>query len=129
MLKSSKAFSSFAVRDLDAARRFYAQTLGVDVSEVPGMKGLMQLNLSGGVKIFVYPKPDHVPATFTVLNFPVDNVERAVDALVERGVRFEIYKDGPVKTNAKGIASDGEGPKIAWFKDPSGNILSVLEPQ
>jgi len=127
MLKNSKAFSSFAVRDLDAARKFYSQTLGVDVSDVPGMKGLMQLNLAGGVKIFVYPKPDHTPATFTVLNFPVDNVERAVDALVERGVRFEIYKEGPVKTDAKGVASGGEGPRIAWFKDPSGNILSVLE--
>jgi len=127
MLKNSRAFSSFAVRDLDAARKFYTQTLGVDVSDVPGMKGVMQLSLAGGVKIFVYPKPDHAPATFTVLNFPVDNVERAVDALVERGVRFEIYKDGPVKTNAKGIASEGQGPRIAWFKDPSGNILSVLE--
>ena len=107
MLKNSKAFSSFAVRDLDAARKFYSQTLGVDVSDVPGMKGLMQLNLAGGVKIFVYPKPDHTPATFTVLNFPVDNVERAVDALVERGVRFEIYKEGPVKTDAKGVVTVG----------------------
>jgi catechol 2,3-dioxygenase-like lactoylglutathione lyase family enzyme len=127
MLKNSKAFSSFAVRDLEAARKFYAQTLGVDVSDVPGMKGILQLSLAGGLKVMVYPKPDHAPAVFTVLNFPVENVERAVDALVERGVRFEIYKDGPVKTNAKGIASDGPGPKIAWFRDPSGNILSVLE--
>jgi predicted enzyme related to lactoylglutathione lyase len=127
MLKNSKAFSSFAVRDLEAARKFYAQTLGVDVSDVPGMKGILQLSLAGDVKVMVYPKPDHAPAVFTVLNFPVDNVERAVDALVERGVKFEIYKDGPVKTNAKGIASEGPGPKIAWFRDPSGNILSVLE--
>jgi predicted enzyme related to lactoylglutathione lyase len=127
MLKNSKASSSFAVRDLEAARKFYAQTLGVDVSDVPGMKGILQLSLAGGVKVMVYPKPDHAPAVFTVLNFPVDNVERAVDALVERGVKFEIYKDGPVKTNAKGIASEGPGPKIAWFRDPSGNILSVLE--
>src|SRR5436305_6382105 len=102
MLKNSKAFSSFAVRDLEAARKFYSQTLGVDVSDVPGMQGLMQLNLSSGTKIFVYPKPDHTPATFTVLNFPVDNVDRAVAALVERGVRFEIYKEGSVKTDAKG---------------------------
>jgi predicted enzyme related to lactoylglutathione lyase len=127
MLKNSKAFSSFAVRDLDAARKFYSQTLGVDVSDVPGMQGVMQLNVAGGTKIFVYPKPDHTPATFTVLNFPVDNVERAVAGLVERGVRFEIYKEGPVKTDAKGIASGGPGPRMAWFKDPSGNILSVLE--
>jgi len=127
MLKNSKAFSSFAVRDLEAARRFYSQKLGVDVSDVPGMEGLLQLNLAGGLKVMVYPKPDHAPAVFTVLNFPVDDVERVVDALVERGVRFEVYKDGPVKTNAKGIADDGQGPRIAWFRDPSGNILSVLE--
>jgi predicted enzyme related to lactoylglutathione lyase len=74
----------------------------------------------------VYPKPDHAPATFTVLNFAVDDVERAVSALTERGVRFEIYRDGPVKTDARGIYA-GEGPRIAWFRDPSGNILSVLE--
>jgi predicted enzyme related to lactoylglutathione lyase len=127
MLRNSKAFSSFAVRDLDAARKFYAQTLGIAVSDVAGMKGVMQLNLAGGVNVFVYPKPDHAPAPFTVLNFPVEDVERAVDALVERGVRFEIYKDGPVKTNAKGIASGGGGPRMAWFRDPSGNILSVLD--
>jgi catechol 2,3-dioxygenase-like lactoylglutathione lyase family enzyme len=127
MLKNSKAFSSFAVRDLDAARRFYSQKLGVDVSDVPGMEGLLQLNLAGDLKVMVYPKPDHAPAVFTVLNFPVDDVERVVDALVERGVRFEVYKDGPIKTNAKGIADDGQGPRIAWFRDPSGNILSVLE--
>ena len=127
MLKNSKAFSSFAVSDLEAARKFYTQTLGVDVSDVPGMKGLMQLNLADGLNVMIYPKPDHAPATFTVLNFPVENVERAVDGLVERGVRFEIYKEGPINTNAKGIADDGSGPRIAWFRDPSGNILSVLE--
>ncbi len=125
--RGSLAFSSFAVKDIEKAKKFYRDTLGVDVSDVPGMSGLMQLNLVGGVRIFVYPKPDHAPATFTVLNFPVENVERAVDALVERGVRFEIYKEGPVKTDAKGIARGGGGPSIAWFRDPSGNILSVLE--
>jgi predicted enzyme related to lactoylglutathione lyase len=127
MLKNSHAFSSFAVKDLQAARTFYAQTLGVEVSDVPGMKGLLQLQLAGGTKVMVYPKPDHTPATFTVLNFPVENVERAVDALVERGVRFEIYREGPIKTDSKGIASGDGGPRIAWFRDPSGNILSVLE--
>lgn len=127
MLKNSHAFSSFAVHDLTAARRFYAETLGVDVSDVPGMKGVLQLNLSGGTRVFVYPKPDHAPATFTVLNFPVDDVERTHAALVERGVRFEIYEKGPVQTDARGIASGGGGPKIAWFRDPSGNILSILE--
>ena len=126
MFKDSQAFSSFAVKDLEGARKFYGQTLGVKVSDVPGMKGILQLELAGGVKVMVYPKPDHTPATFTVLNFPVPNVERAVDALTERGVRFEIYRDGPVKTDSRGI-SVGEGPRIAWFKDPSGNILSTLE--
>ena len=126
MLKNSKSFSSFAVRDTAAARKFYTQTLGVDVSDAE-MEGLLELNLAGGVKVLVYPKPDHVPATFTVLNFIVEDVDRAVDTLVERGVRFEIYKEGPVKTDAKGISSDGNGPRIAWFRDPSGNILSVLE--
>jgi catechol 2,3-dioxygenase-like lactoylglutathione lyase family enzyme len=127
MLKNSNAFSSLAVRDLAAARRFYAETLGIEVSDVPGMKGILQLNLAGGTRVLVYPKADHVPAPFTVLNFPVEDVERARAALVERGVRFEIYETGPVRTDAKGIASGGEGPRIAWFRDPSGNILSVLE--
>ena len=129
MLRNSKAFSSFAVRDLEAARKFYTEKLGVEVSDVPGMQGILQLNLANGSKVMVYPKPDHAPATYTVLNFPVPDVERAVDALVERGVRFEIYQDGPVKTNAKGIASGGGGPRMAWFRDPSGNILSVLDQQ
>jgi hypothetical protein len=90
------------------------------------VKGLLQLRLAGGVKVMVYPKPDHAPANFTVLNFPVESVDRAVAALTERAVRFEIYRDGPAKTDAKGI-SVGDGPRIAWFRDPSGNILSVLE--
>jgi len=127
MFKNSKAFSSFSVRNVDEAKRFYGQTLGLEVSDVPGMTGVLELHLAGGPRIFVYPKPDHAPASFTILNFPVDNVERAVDALEERGVRFEIYRDGPVKTDSKGIARDPNGPKMAWFKDPFGNILSVLE--
>jgi predicted enzyme related to lactoylglutathione lyase len=127
MLKSSNAFSSFAVDDIEKAKTFYGQTLGLDVSDVPGMSGLLQLNLAGGAKVLVYPKPDHSPATFTVLNFPVESVERAVDALVERGVRFEIYREGPGKTDDKGIARGRGEPSIAWFRDPAGNILSVLE--
>ena len=126
MLRDSRAFSSFAVKDLEQARKFYSQTLEVKITDVPGMKGILQLELAGGVKVMVYPKPDHTAATFTVLNFPVENVGKAVDALNERGVRFEIYQDGPMKTDAKGISTGG-GPRIAWFKDPSGNILSVLE--
>lgn len=127
MLKNSHAFSSFSVRNLDEAKKFYGQVLGVEVSDVPNMSGILQLRLAGGVNVLLYPKPDHTPASFTVLNFPVDDVPRAVDALVERGVRFEIYKDGPAKTDAKGISRGGGGPTIAWFRDPSGNILSVLE--
>jgi predicted enzyme related to lactoylglutathione lyase len=128
MLQSSHAFSSFAVRDLEAARKFYGQTLGLKVADMPGMKGgALQLELAGSGKIIVYAKPDHAPAVFTLLNFPVDDVERAVAGLKERGVRFEVYPNGPVKTDERGIAQGGDGPRIAWFRDPSGNILSVLE--
>jgi hypothetical protein len=87
----------------------------------------LEIRLAGGSKIFVYQKPNHTPATFTILNFPVDDVESAVDELSGKGVRFEIYKQGDLKTNEKGIASGGGGPKIAWFKDPAGNFLSVLQ--
>jgi catechol 2,3-dioxygenase-like lactoylglutathione lyase family enzyme len=123
MFKNTKAFSSFSVDDLAAAKRFYGETLGLEVSETHGN---LELHLAGGYKIFVYPKPNHVPATFTVLNFLVDDVEQAVGELTKRGVRFEIYKEGPVKTDDRGISADGEGPTIAWFKDPAGNILSVV---
>ena len=128
MLKDSKAFSSFAVNDLEKARRFYGQTLGLDVTDVPGMEGQgLQLNLSGGGRVLVYAKPDHAPASFTVLNLPVADVERAVDALRERKVTFESYSEGQFKTDAKGIARGTGGPTIAWFRDPAGNILSILE--
>ncbi len=127
MLQGSHAFSSFAVRDLAAARKFYGQTLGLKVTDMPGMKEVMQLELAGGSKVLVYSKPDHAPAVFTVLNFPVDDVERAVAGLKERGVRFEIYRNGPVKTDDRGIAEGPEGPRIAWFRDSSDNILSVVE--
>ena len=88
--------------------------------------GSLELKLDDDTRIFVYEKPNHTPATFTILNFPVDDVDRAVDTLAERGVRFEVYKEGELKTDAKGVHRDG-GPKIAWFKDPAGNFLSVLE--
>lgn len=126
MLKESKAFSGFSVNDLQKAKEFYGQVLGLDVSEVTQMMGLLNLNLTGGVKILIYTKPDHVPATFTILNFPVKNVEQTVDELTKRGVRFEIFNDKSIKTDEKGIFHGG-GPKIAWFKDPAGNFLSVLE--
>lgn len=121
MFKETKAFSGFSVDDIPKAREFYGQTLGLDVSESSGM---LELHVAGGRNILVYPKPNHVPATFTILNFPVDNIEQAVDDLASRGVRMEIYPQG--NQDEKGIFRGG-GPLIAWFKDPAGNILSVLE--
>lgn len=123
MLKDTKAFSGFSVDDIPKAQAFYANTLGLEVSEEHGM---LNLHLGTGASVLVYPKGDaHTPATFTVLNFPVPDVEAAVDQLTARGVRFEQYDQPDLKTDAKGIAR-GEGPDIAWFKDPAGNILSVL---
>ena len=123
MLKNSKAFSGFSVDDLQRAKEFYGGTLGLDVAEQP--EGL-ELHVGNGSRIFVYQKANHVPATFTILNFPVENVDRAVDELTRRGVRFEVYDQGELKTDKRGIFTGG-GPKIAWFKDPAGNFLSVLE--
>lgn len=120
MLKQNQAFSGFSTDDIAKAKAFYGGTLGLEVSEFNGM---LEIPLAHGSRVLVYPKPNHVPATFTVLNFPVDDVEAAVDELVRRGVRFEHY-DG-MGQDAKGIAR-GNGPDIAWFKDPSGNILSIL---
>jgi catechol 2,3-dioxygenase-like lactoylglutathione lyase family enzyme len=122
MLKDSKAFSGFSSNDIPASKRFYGETLGLDVSDEMGGLGL---HLAGGVEVFIYPKDNHVPATFTVLNFRVDDIEAAVDRLTEAGVTFERY-DG-FEQDEKGIARGDEGPAIAWFKDPAGNILSVLQ--
>ncbi len=124
MLANSKAFSGFAVDDLDKAREFYGETLGLRTSVLDEENGLMSLHLAGDRDTIVYRKPDYTPATYTILNFPVDDVDEAVDALAARGVRFESY-DG-LEQDAKGIAR-GEGPYIAWFQDPAGNILSVLQ--
>jgi predicted enzyme related to lactoylglutathione lyase len=124
MFKDTKGFSGFSVDDVQKAKRFYGQTLGLQVSESDGM---LELHVAGGSKVLVYPKADHIPATFTILNFPVENLEQAMDTLTKRGVRFEIYKEGNVKTDEKGVCITDKGPKIAWFKDPAGNVLSVLE--
>jgi catechol 2,3-dioxygenase-like lactoylglutathione lyase family enzyme len=124
MLNVNKAFSSFSVNDIQKAKEFYGKTLGLELASGP--EGTLVLPLSGGTKALMYPKPNHQAATFTVLNFPVDNVEKAVDVLSQRGVRFEVYDELSLKTDARGI-SRGNGPTIAWFKDPAGNILSVLE--
>lgn len=123
MFRNTKAFSGFAVSDLEAAKSFYSDTLGIEVSEENGM---LTLHLAGDRNTLVYPKPDHVPATYTILNFPVDDIEATVDELTARGVRFERYEGTPVETDAKGIFRGG-GPLIAWFTDPAGNTLSVLE--
>jgi predicted enzyme related to lactoylglutathione lyase len=123
MLRESRTFSSFSVNDIQKAKKFYGQTLGLEVSE---SNSLLKLHLAGGTAALIYPKPNHSPATFTILNFPVDSVEKAVDELSKRGVHFEIYDEPNLKTDKKGI-SRGRGPVIAWFKDPAGNILSVLE--
>jgi catechol 2,3-dioxygenase-like lactoylglutathione lyase family enzyme len=123
MLRNSKAFSGFSADDITKAKQFYAGTLGLDVSEA---HGLLTLRLAGGNDVIIYSKPNHTPATFTVLNFPVKDVDLAVDELGKRGVRFEKYNLPNLKTDEKGIMR-GNGPTIAWFKDPAGNILSVID--
>ena len=122
MFKNSMAFSGFSVDDIDAARSFYGGTLGLDVR--PGPMGMLELHLAGGPTVMIYPKPNHVPATYTILNFPVDDVDAAVDRLTKAGVTMERYPD--IAQDANGI-SRGNGPDIAWFTDPAGNILSVLK--
>ena len=122
MLATSKAFSGFAVDDLERARDFYEGMLGLDVSLEDG---LLTLHLAGDRSTLVYPKPDFVPATYTILNFPVEDIDAAVDELASRGVRFERYEG--FEQDEKGVARDPAGPPIAWFTDPAGNILSVLE--
>ena len=121
MFANTKAFSGFAVDDLQKARKFYGDTLGLKTSE---KHGLMTLHLAGARDTLVYPKPNHTPATYTILNFPVEDIDKAVDELARRGVRFERY-DG-FEQDAKGIFRGG-GPYIAWFKDPAGNVLAVLQ--
>ncbi len=123
MFRETKAFSGFAVPDVAAAKAFYGEVLGLDVTEANGM---LTLHLAGDRDTIVYPKPDHVPATYTILNFPVDDIEAAVDGLTAKGVEFQRYEGEDFATDAKGIMRQG-GPLIAWFTDPAGNILSVLQ--
>jgi catechol 2,3-dioxygenase-like lactoylglutathione lyase family enzyme len=120
MFTDVKAFSGFAVNDMQKAKEFYGDTLGLRMSE---QYGLLTLHLAGDTNVLVYPKPDHKPASFTILNFPVDDIDAAVDELVSRGVEIERY-DG-FGQDEKGVAR-GNGPDIAWFKDPAGHTLSVL---
>lgn len=123
MFKDTKAFSGFAVDDIPAAREFYGTTLGLEVADVEDM---LDITLGSGGHVLIYPKPNHEPATYTILNFPVTDVDAAVDELADRGVAFERYDEPDLKTDERGV-SRGQGPTIAWFRDPAGNILSVLD--
>jgi catechol 2,3-dioxygenase-like lactoylglutathione lyase family enzyme len=127
MFENTKAYSSFAVDDPQKAREFYGETLGLKTTLISEEVGLLSLDIAGDRPTLIYPKPDFTPATYTVLNFPVDDVEATVDELTSRGVSFERY-DG-FEQDEKGIARGGGGPTIAWFKDPAGNILAVHEEQ
>ncbi len=127
MFENTKAFSGFSVDDLAQAKAFYGETLGLKLTEhEEAGEGLLFLHIAEAGDVLVYPKGNHEPASFTILNFPVDDVEAAVDALTERGVRFERYKGTELETDEKGIFRGG-GPLIAWFKDPAGNVLSVIQ--
>jgi predicted enzyme related to lactoylglutathione lyase len=125
LFKDAKAFSSFSVSDLKRAKEFYGQTLGIDCSETA--EGL-ELH-TGANSVFLYPKPNHTPASFTVLNFPVDDIDTAVLELEALGVKLEHYDLPDMKTDERGIFRGKPGPQIAWFKDPAGNILSVVQPK
>lgn len=124
MFKNSKAFSSFSTDNLEEAKEFYSNVLGLEVSHDTKMD-ILSLHLANGSEVTIYPKENHSPATFTVLNFIVDDIDKAVDALTEKGIEFEQYT-GEIQTDEKGI-SKGGGVSIAWFKDPAGNILSILQ--
>jgi hypothetical protein len=124
MLKASKGFNGFSVNDLAAAKKFYGETLWIEIDENP--QGVV-LNIAGGNGTFVYPKDDHVPATFTILSFPVSGIDQAIEDLRSKGITFEQYAGfTDDKRIARGLSND-QGPDIAWFKDPAGNILSVLD--
>jgi catechol 2,3-dioxygenase-like lactoylglutathione lyase family enzyme len=128
MLAQAEAFSGFAVPDLAQAEAFYGQTLGIETELLDEQNGLLTLHLAGGRDTLIYRKPDHQPATYTILNFRVDDIDAVVDGLVERGVEFERYDD--FDQDEKGIArgrAQNQGPDIAWFTDPAGNILAVIQ--
>lgn len=131
MLNYKATFSSFSTNDLEKAKQFYGETLGLEIKEIT--EGL-ELHLKNGARVFIYQKGEgHQPATFTVLNFLVDDIEAEVDSLTTTGVKFEVYDTPQMKTNEKGISQNegepGTGPIIAWFKDPAGNFLSIIQEQ
>jgi catechol 2,3-dioxygenase-like lactoylglutathione lyase family enzyme len=126
MFTTDRVFPGFSVDDLDAARRFYGETLGLTVSANP--MGFLEIRLPAGDQVLVYDKPNHEPASFTILNFPVDDLEAAVDDLNARGVTTKIYSDDEFPTDHRGILRGGDqGPDIAWFRDPAGNVLAVMQ--
>ena len=128
MFKNSKAFSGFSTNDIAKTKEFYSEVLGLNVDELPAPMSMLTIHLGTGASVLVYPKDDNVPATYTILNFPVDDIDQAVDELTGKGVVFERYEGMP--TDEKGIFRDlsmNQGPDIAWFKDPDGNILSILK--
>ncbi|MGH2984228.1 MAG: VOC family protein [Solirubrobacterales bacterium] len=130
MLENSKAYSGFAVEDLKEAQRFYGETLGVKTEVIDEENGLMTLHLAGDRPTLVYQQKGTTPASYTILNFPVDDIDKAVDELAGRGVSFERYEGFPFEQDEKGIArglATGQGPDVAWFKDPAGNVFSVLQ--
>ncbi len=123
MFKDNNAFSGFSVNDIQKAKEFYGKTLGMNVTEE---HGLLNLQIANGSRVLIYPKPNHTPASFTILNFPVKNIEEIVEKLTRLGIKFEQYDNENIKTDEKGIFRGG-GPLIAWFKDPAGKIISVLQ--
>ena len=126
MFRNTKAFSGFSVNDLQKAKEFYGKTLGIETKEE--MDGtILALQIAGSTPAIIYSKPNHVPATYTVLNFPVDDIDKVVDELKAKGIQFEHYDAEEIKTDEKGISRHNSGPQVAWFKDPAGNILSVLQ--
>lgn len=126
MLGKSKAFSGFSVDNPEKAKKFYKEVLGLNVKEQTEMEGMVNLQIEGGNNVLIYPKENHEPATYTVLNFPVNDIDKEVDSLISKGVTFEKYDTKDIKTDEKGIFRDN-GMAIAWFKDPAGNILSLIE--
>jgi catechol 2,3-dioxygenase-like lactoylglutathione lyase family enzyme len=124
MFNSSHIFTSFSVNNLEKAKEFYTNVLGLKVNQ---KEYAMELITNGNNPIMIYPKDNHISATYTVLNFPVDNIDQAVDELVNKGVKFEHYDEGMLKTDEKGITREGPGPFMAWFKDPAGNFLSLIQ--
>lgn len=125
MFKHTKAFSGFSVNDIQKAKKFYQDILGLEVKDNP--MGLIELMIEGSNPVVVYPKTNHTPATFTILNFPVNNIDEAADELIKSGIIFEQYT-GDIKTDKKGVCRGGDQyPDVAWFKDPAGNILSIIE--